>query len=161
MIPDAVLDDLRARVPVSAVVGKFVKLTRAGPEWKALSPFRKERTPSFFANDRKGFFYDFGSGEHGDIFEFVMKMEGLDFPEAVKRCAEMAGDAEPKSALPARSASRGESRLSNSARRDGSGRSASRSSAALRKPICARAPITARSLRRSRFSRPAETIRRH
>jgi DNA primase len=74
MISDAVLDDLRARVPVSKVVGKYVKLTRAGTEWKALSPFRKERTPSFFVNDQKGFFYDFGSGEHGDIFEFVRKV---------------------------------------------------------------------------------------
>jgi hypothetical protein len=111
MIPDAVLDDLRARVPVSKVVGKYVKLTRAGTEWKALSPFRKERTPSFFANDQRGFFYDFGSGEHGDIFQFVMKMEGLEFPEAVKHCAEMAGDVEPKAASPAPSASRGEEQV--------------------------------------------------
>jgi CHC2 zinc finger len=108
MIPDNVLDDLRARVPVSKVVGKYVKLTRAGPEWKALSPFRKERTPSFFANDQKGFFYDFGSGEHGDIFEFVMKMEGLDFPEAVKRCAEMVGVVDSKAASPTPFISRGE-----------------------------------------------------
>jgi CHC2-type zinc finger protein/Toprim domain-containing protein len=107
VIPDAVLDDLRARVPVSKVVSKYVKLTRAGPEWKASSPFRKERTPSFFANDQKGFFYDFGSGEHGDIFDFVMKIEGLNFREAVKRCAEMAA-AVTMTASPARSTSQGE-----------------------------------------------------
>jgi DNA primase len=105
MIPDTVLDDLRARLPVSAVVGKFVKLTRAGCEWKARSPFRKERTPSFCVNDQKGFYHDFGSGAHGDIFEFLMKMEGLDFPQAVKRCTEMAGGVESKAASPAPSTS--------------------------------------------------------
>jgi hypothetical protein len=108
MIPDAVLNDLRARLPLSKVVGKFVKLTRTGREWKALSPFRKECTPSFFVNDQKGFYYDFGSGDHGDVFGFVMKMEALDFPEAVKRCGEMAGDFESKTASAPPSVSRGE-----------------------------------------------------
>jgi hypothetical protein len=91
MIPPSFLDNLRARLPVSAVVGKFVKLSRVGCEWKARSPFRKERTASFFVNDRKGFYHDFGSGAHGDIFDFVMELEGLIFPQAVERLAEMAG----------------------------------------------------------------------
>jgi DNA primase len=85
------LDDLRARLPVSEVVGKRVKLKRAGREWKGLSPFQQEKTPSFTVNDQKGFYHDFSSGKHGNIFDFVMETEGISFPEAVERCAAMAG----------------------------------------------------------------------
>jgi DNA primase len=89
--PDSFLDEIRARLPVSEVVGRRVSLKRAGREWKGLSPFNKERTPSFTVNDQKGFFHDFSSGKHGDIFRFVMETEGLSFPEAVERLATMAG----------------------------------------------------------------------
>src|SRR5215469_6783656 len=85
------LDELRARLPVSEVVGKRVKLKRAGREWKGLSPFQQEKTPSFTVNDQKGFYYDFSSGRHGNIFDFVMETEGVTFPEAVERLASMAG----------------------------------------------------------------------
>jgi DNA primase len=85
------LDDLRARLPVSEVVGKRVKLKKAGREWKGLSPFQQEKTPSFTVNDQKGFYHDFSSGKHGNIFDFVMETEGVSFPEAVERCAAMAG----------------------------------------------------------------------
>src|SRR5215475_1890333 len=85
------LDDLRARLPVSEVVAKRVKLKRAGREWKGLSPFQQEKTPSFTVNDQKGFYYDFSSGKHGNIFDFVMQTEGVSFPEAVERLASMAG----------------------------------------------------------------------
>ena len=85
------LDELRARLPVSAVVGRRVKLRKAGREWKGLSPFNKEKTPSFTVNDEKGFYHDFSSGKHGSIFDFVMETEGVSFPEAVERLAEMAG----------------------------------------------------------------------
>ncbi|MEA2933876.1 MAG: primase [Variibacter sp.] len=88
--PD-LLDDIRARLPVSEVVGRRVKLKKAGREWKGLSPFNKERTPSFTVNDQKGFYKDFSSGKSGDIFKFVMETEGLTFPEAVERLAGMAG----------------------------------------------------------------------
>src|SRR5215470_17941063 len=90
------LDELRARLPVSDVVGKRVRLKKAGREWRGLSPFNKERTPSFFVNDQKGFYHDFSSGKHGDIFTFVMESEGLTFPEAVERLASLAGLAMPK-----------------------------------------------------------------
>jgi DNA primase len=73
-----------------------VKLKKSGREWKGLSPFNKERTPSFFVNDQKGFYHDFSSGKHGDIFGFVMDTEGVTFPEAVERLAGMAGLAVPK-----------------------------------------------------------------
>ena len=86
--PPQFLDELRARLPVSEVVGRRVKLRKAGREWKALSPFNQEKTPSFTVNDQKGFFHDFSSGKHGDIFGFVMETEGLTFPEAVERLFE-------------------------------------------------------------------------
>jgi len=85
------LDELRARLPVSEVVGRRVKLKRAGREWKGLSPFQQEKTPSFTVNDQKGFYHDFSSGKHGDIFGFVMETEGVGFAEAVERLAGMAG----------------------------------------------------------------------
>jgi DNA primase len=94
--PPQFLDELRARLPVSDVVGRRVKLRKAGREWKGLSPFNKERTPSFFVNDQKGFYHDFSSGKHGDIFTFVMETEGVDFPEAVERLAGLAGVTVPK-----------------------------------------------------------------
>jgi DNA primase len=93
--PPQFLDDLRARLPLSDVVGKRVRLKKAGREWKGLSPFNKERTPSFFVNDQKGFYHDFSSGKHGDIFTFTMEMEGVTFPEAVERLASLAGVAMP------------------------------------------------------------------
>src|SRR5262244_119898 len=85
--PPQFLDELRARLPVSDVVGRRVKLKKAGREWKGLSPFNRERTPSFFVNDQKGFYHDFSSGKHGDIFDFVKDTEGVTFPEAVERLA--------------------------------------------------------------------------
>lgn len=85
------LDELRARLSVSEVVGKRVKLKKAGREWKGLSPFQQEKTPSFYVNDQKGFYHDFSSGKHGDIITFVMETDGLPFGEAVERLANMAG----------------------------------------------------------------------
>jgi DNA primase len=90
------LDEIRARVPVSHVVGRKVALKKAGREYKGLSPFKAEKTPSFTVNDQKGFYHCFASGEHGDIFTFLMKIEGLEFPEAVERLAAEAGVPMPK-----------------------------------------------------------------
>jgi DNA primase len=85
------LEELRARLPASEVVGRRVKLKKAGREWKGLSPFQQEKTPSFFVNDQKQAWFDFSSGLNGNIFDFVMKTEGVSFPEAVERLASMAG----------------------------------------------------------------------
>src|SRR5712675_54295 len=90
------LDELRARLPVSEVVGRRVKLRKAGREWKGLSPFNQEKTPSFFVNDQKMAWFDFSSGKNGSIFDFVMMTEGLPFPEAVERLAAQAGMALPQ-----------------------------------------------------------------
>ncbi|ODA66627.1 DNA primase [Methyloligella halotolerans] len=93
---DSFLDEIRARLPVSQVVGRRVNLKRRGREFVGLSPFNKEKTPSFTVNDQKGFYHCFSSGNHGDIFRFVMETEGLSFPEAVERLAGEAGVAMPK-----------------------------------------------------------------
>jgi DNA primase len=85
------LEELRARLPVSEVVGRRVKLKKAGREYKGLSPFQQEKTPSFTVNDQKQFYHDFSTGKHGNIFDFVMETEGCSFPEAVERLASMAG----------------------------------------------------------------------
>src|SRR3954453_2761608 len=90
------LDELRARLPVSDVVGRRVKLKKSGSEWRGLSPFNKEKTPSFFVNDQKSMWFDFSAGKNGNIFDFLMLTEGLSFPEAVGRLAEQAGLPLPK-----------------------------------------------------------------
>src|ERR1700734_4309384 len=94
--PPEFLDEIRARLPVSAVAGARVKLRKEGREWAGLSPFTSEKTPSFFVNDQKGFFHDFSSGKHGDIFVFLRETEGVGFPEAVERLAAMAGVPMPR-----------------------------------------------------------------
>jgi len=72
-------------------VGQSVKLRKQGREWIGLSPFNAEKSPSFTVNDQKGFYHDFSSGQHGDVFSFLMETQGLAFPEAVERLAGMAG----------------------------------------------------------------------
>jgi DNA primase len=76
-------------------VGRRVRLKKAGREWRGLSPFNQEKTPSFFVNDQKSMWFDFSSGKNGNIFDFVMMTEGLTFPEAVERLAGEAGLALP------------------------------------------------------------------
>ena len=85
------LDEIRARVPVSEVVRKKVKLQKQGREWRGLSPFNAEKTPSFYVNDQKMRWFDFSAGKNGNIFDFVMETEGLPFPDAVERLAAIAG----------------------------------------------------------------------
>jgi DNA primase len=90
------LEELKARLPVSDVVGRRVKLQKSGREWKGLSPFNKEKTASFFVNDQKQAWFDFSSGKNGSIFDFIMLTDGVAFPEAVERLAQMAGLPMPK-----------------------------------------------------------------
>ena len=88
---DRFLEELKARLRPSDVIGRSVKLKRQGREWVGLSPFTKEKSPSFFVNDDKGFFHDFSSGKHGDVISFLQETERLSFPEAVERLAAEAG----------------------------------------------------------------------
>src|SRR5438477_3123205 len=94
--PPSFLDELKARLPVSEVVGRRVKLKKSGREWKGLSPFQQEKTPSFFVNDQKQAWFDFSSGKNGNIFDFLVQTEGVSFPEAVERLASLAGLALPR-----------------------------------------------------------------
>ena len=89
--PPEFLEQLRERVSLVDVVSRHVKLQRRGREYVGLSPFKQERTPSFTVVPDKGFFHCFSSGEHGDVVGFLMRMEGLSFPEAVEKLAQAAG----------------------------------------------------------------------
>ncbi|WP_237481101.1 DNA primase [Lichenibacterium dinghuense] len=90
------LDEIKNRVNVSDVVGRRVRLKKEGREWRGLSPFNSEKTPSFFVNDAKMAWFDFSSGRNGNIFDFVMATDGLSFPEAVEALAGEAGLDMPK-----------------------------------------------------------------
>jgi len=92
------LDELKARLPVSQVVGRKVKLKKAGKDWVGLSPFTNEKTPSFYAVDEKRFWKCFSSGKQGDIIAFVEETENLSFVEAVEKLAAEAGMEVPKAA---------------------------------------------------------------
>lgn len=94
--PPAILDEIRSRLLVSQVVSRKVALKRAGREFRGLSPFKTEKTPSFYVNDQKGFYHCFASGEHGDVFTFLMKTDGVTFTEAVELLAAEAGVTLPK-----------------------------------------------------------------
>ena len=89
--PKEYLDEIKLRLKVSQVVGKSVKLKRRGKEFIGLSPFSNEKTPSFTVNDAKGFYHCFSSGEHGNIFDFLMKTKNYKFGEAVRVLASDAG----------------------------------------------------------------------
>lgn len=84
-------DELRARITLSTLVQRSVKLTRAGREWKGCCPFHEEKTPSFYVNDQKQFYHCFGCGAHGDAISWMVDQQGLQFMDAVKELAGMAG----------------------------------------------------------------------
>jgi len=87
----AFLDELRARTSLSALVGKSVKLQKAGREHRGCCPFHNEKTPSFYVNDDKGFYHCFGCSAHGDAIRWMTDQQGLPFIDAVKELAQAAG----------------------------------------------------------------------
>ena len=89
--PKEYLDEIKLRLKVSNVVGKTVKLKKRGKEFIGLSPFKNEKSPSFTVNDEKEFYHCFSSGEHGNIFDFLMKTKSFGFGEAVRYLAAEAG----------------------------------------------------------------------
>ena len=89
--PKDYLDEIKARLKVSNLVSRTVTLKKRGKEFIGLSPFKNERTPSFTVNDEKEFYHCFATGEHGNIFDFVMKTQNLRFGESVKYLASIAG----------------------------------------------------------------------
>lgn len=84
-------EDIRSRLAIEDVIGEYIQLKRAGRNWKGLSPFTSERTPSFVVSPDKGIWHDFSSGKGGDIFSFVMEMEGLEFRQAMEVLARRSG----------------------------------------------------------------------
>lgn len=90
-LPQQFLDELRARLTLSSVIGRRVKLIRAGREHKACCPFHNEKSPSFTVNDDKGFYHCFGCGAHGDVITFEMEAANLSFREAVEKLSVEAG----------------------------------------------------------------------
>ncbi len=89
--PKEYLNEIKLRLKVSQVVGKTVQLKKRGKEFIGLSPFKNEKTPSFTVNDDKEFYHCFSTGEHGNIFDFLMKTKSVRFGEAVKILAAEAG----------------------------------------------------------------------
>ena len=89
--PKEYLDEIKLRLKVSQVVGKSVQLKKRGKEFIGLSPFKNEKSPSFTVNDEKEFYHCFSSGEHGNIFDFLMKTKSIGFGEAVRNLAAEAG----------------------------------------------------------------------
>lgn len=104
----AFLDELRARTSLSALIGRTVKITRAGREFKGCCPFHNEKTPSFYVNDEKGFYHCFGCSAHGDAIRWLTDHAGLPFMDAVKELAAAAGmevpQADPRGAQKAEKA---------------------------------------------------------
>ncbi|MEM9704762.1 MAG: DNA primase [Pseudomonadota bacterium] len=90
------LDELKSRIRPSDLIGRTVKLKKQGNEFAGLSPFTTEKTPSFFVNDKKGFYHCFSSGRHGDVIKFLQETQNLPFHEAVARLAEDVGMELPK-----------------------------------------------------------------
>ena len=89
--PRSYIEEIRNRLKVSDVVRLKVNLKKRGKEFIGLSPFKNEKTPSFTVNDEKGFYHCFSTGEHGNIFDFLMKLDNINFGEAVKTLAQRAG----------------------------------------------------------------------
>ncbi|HCH57819.1 MAG TPA: DNA primase [Rhodospirillaceae bacterium] len=89
--PPQFLDEIRARLTLSDIIGRSVKLTRKGREYTGLCPFHNEKTPSFTVSDDKNFYHCFGCGAHGDVISYLIENDGLSFPDAVERLAAEAG----------------------------------------------------------------------
>src|ERR1700748_2051720 len=87
---DAV-DEVKSRLSIEDVISEYVPLKRAGRNWKGLSPFSNEKTPSFVVSPEKQIWKDFSSGKGGSMFDFVMEVEGLDFKGALELLARKAG----------------------------------------------------------------------
>ncbi len=91
MVPPHVLDEIRGRVDLVDLIGRYVPLKRAGERWKGLCPFHQEKTPSFTVNPKLGIFHCFGCHAGGDAFEFLKRHDRLEFPEAVRLLSERTG----------------------------------------------------------------------
>jgi DNA primase len=96
MIPEEIITEIRSRADIVAVIGQHVQLKKAGRNWKGLCPFHGEKTPSFNVSPDKGFFHCFGCQKHGDVFTFVMELEGKSFVEVAEQLGQRFGIAVPR-----------------------------------------------------------------
>src|SRR5271170_2564835 len=97
IIPPEIVEQVRHASDIVDVIGSYVPLKKSGAKFKALSPFNKEKTPSFYVDPSKQIFKCFSSGHGGDVFKFLMLMENMTFPEAIRRLAQRAGIVIPES----------------------------------------------------------------
>src|SRR6056297_3964160 len=88
---DDAKEEIRQRLDIVEVIGQHVRLEKSGQRFKGLCPFHQEKTPSFTVDPERGFYHCFGCGEGGDVYSFVMKRDGLSFPEALRELARRAG----------------------------------------------------------------------
>lgn len=98
MIPDSIIEEIRSRVDVVAVIGRHMELQKSGRTWKGCCPFHGERTPSFHVYPEDKHFKCYGCGEYGDVFKFLQKLEGKEFPEVVRALAAEVGVEIPEQA---------------------------------------------------------------
>jgi len=88
---DPIIEEIKQRINIVEVIQEYLPLKKAGTNWKGLCPFHSEKSPSFMVSEDRMMFHCFGCGEHGDVFTFLMKQEGYDFPEVLKLLADRAG----------------------------------------------------------------------
>ncbi len=106
-IPDAILTEIRVRISIVELISAYVALRKAGRNYAGLCPFHSEHTPSFSVNEEGGFFHCFGCGVGGNVFTFLTRIEGISFPEAVRRLAAKAGVSLPQAAQDPQAQERG------------------------------------------------------
>jgi len=97
IIPPEIVEQVRHASDIVDVIGSYVPLKKSGAKFKALSPFNKEKTPSFYVDPARQMFKCFSSGHGGDVFKFIMLMENMSFPEVIRRLAQRAGIVIPES----------------------------------------------------------------
>ena len=102
LFPDSVIDEIRDKCNIAEIISEYIPLKGAGRNFKALCPFHQEKTPSFMVSPDKGIFHCFGCSAGGNVFNFIMKYEGLEFPQVVRLLAEKTGIKLPSSSMFAR-----------------------------------------------------------
>ncbi len=99
LFSDSIIDEIRDKCNIVEIISQYIPLKRAGQNFKAICPFHQEKTPSFMVSPSKGIFHCFGCGAGGNVFNFIMKHEGLEFPQVMRILAEKTGVKLPPSSM--------------------------------------------------------------